>query len=158
MTSDRIEALRNCNEWQCPNWCTQPPDEGEYQGHFSEWRLVLTRPAVNQDVHVYAQAYRAWDAATSDPGGVEVSIRGEHAVPGALSSRQPEPGEVAQLFLDSPDLNDLIDGLQDVQALADMTGPSCEWMWAWDTAEAEYDALPDAEDEDQDEDEYADAS
>lgn len=138
---DRVAVMRECGEYQCPSWCSRAVDEGEYQAHFSEWQLVLSNPAVHQDIHVYAQAFRSWDAEDGSAGSVELSIRGQHAVPGTLSSRDPEPGEVAQMCLDSPDLETLFGGVQDVQALADMTDHRCTWVWAWDGAEDEYNAL-----------------
>src|SRR5690242_4761641 len=40
-STERADAMRHWEIFECPQWCEQPDDEHEYEDHFGPWRWFM---------------------------------------------------------------------------------------------------------------------
>lgn len=135
--SDRDDMLRYHNLFTCPDWCTQPGDEEQYEQHHGEWSEQDTDGGV---LRVRPNA-SWWD---EHPDWVEIELAGQGAQPSLGGS---SPDAVGSVLLAVADVDSVVDMLTEARDLVDgWRSGSGGWKWAYDGAEedaAEVDAVED---------------
>jgi hypothetical protein len=125
----RVETMRYHNLHTCPDWCTQPDDEDQWEHHVSEW-AELDGESSGYVLRVRARA--SWWDDYPDEDRVEVEIAGAGGAPGSSSSSDAH----GAAWLGLGDVDTLADMFAEARDMVDgwRSGTS-EWQWAFDGAE-----------------------